>query len=221
MPSQLLDDKPWNLLPKSFTIKLSCLQVLEKLVLFFNKWETMLLSPTKELRFYSNQICLEMLSWLHRTNVPQGGHSLWIKAWEQWWLLLQGKLQRAIMERDKNLCSQRGDWQAASPPLHANTKAWLLQIVCLCKSKGNINSKSRAVGWWGGCWLAGFCSWVGYQTDKPYHIHCEPWKPLGQILLLGDVRVKVYVFKIGFGTVGPAATDLIQDPFLYFLNCFP
>lgn len=31
-----------------------------------------------------------------------------------------------------------GDWQAASPPLHANTKAWLLQIACLCKLKATL-----------------------------------------------------------------------------------
>lgn len=68
--------------------------------------------------------------------------------------------------------------------------------------------------------MAGFCSWAGNQTDKPYHIPSEPQKPSEGILFL-DFRVKVYVFRLGFGTVGPATLDLIKDNFLTSSIAFP
>lgn len=125
------------------------------------------LSPPKQLRFYLKQICLEMLSWLHRTNAPQGGHSLWIKAWEQLWLLLQGKLQWAIMERDKNLCSQRGTDKLQVPFCMPAQKPNCFGLFAYANRRATL---IRRVGLWSGERLL-----IGWALLRG-------WQPKGQSL---------------------------------------
>lgn len=174
------------------------------------------------------QICLEMLSGLHRTNVPQGGHSLWIKAWEQLWLLLQGKLQWAIMERDKNLCSQRGTDKLQVPFCMPAQKPDCFRLFVYANRRATLILR---VGLWSGARL--LIGWVllqGWQPkgQSPSHSFCTSKtyrtslviRFLEQALLL-DFREEVCTFGIDFGTVGPAALDLIKDPIPYFLHCFP
>lgn len=72
--------------------------------------------------------------------MPQGGHSLWIKAVEQLWLLLQGKSQRAIMKRDKNLCSQRGTDKLKVLLYRPTQKPDCLRLFVYVNQKTAINS---------------------------------------------------------------------------------
>lgn len=114
-----------------------------------------------------NKICLEMLSWLHRTNMPQGGHSLWIKAVGQLWLLLQGKLQWAIMKRDKNLCSQRGTDKLKVPLYMPTQKPDCFRLFVYVNQKGAFNSaRGLASNKEGGDWLDS-CSWLLADLTNP------------------------------------------------------